>query len=189
MAAADVGDAVEVLEVEERFQERPFHGGIVGHAELEVFERRGVLGNYVEAMAAEGLLHAIFAGFERVKDVFVGAHVPGIGEEHGHAADRIRGVGTEAVGERREGETLAGVFEEKPDGGEHAEDTIEAGGVGGCGCGECFGGGGLSGRHVVGNAELGDGGDGGGNRLAPEHVHDLGGGWKFGWVHASCQYM
>ena len=189
MAAADVGDALEGGEIEEGFEEGAFQGGVVRHAGLEVFEGGGVLGDDVEAVAAVGLLHAVFAGFQAVVDVFVAAHVPGVGEEHADAADGIGDVGAEGLRERGEGEALAGVFVEHADGGEHAEDAVEAGGVGVGGLGEGFGGGGFGGGHVVGYAELGDGGDGCRDGLAPEQVHDLGGGWKFRGVHGFVQYM
>ncbi len=168
VAAADIGEFVEGGKVEEWFEQGAFDGRVVGHAGLEVFERGGVIRDDVKTMAAIGFLHAVFAGLQRVEDVLVAAHVPGVGEEHGDATDGVRNVRAEARGKGRESEALTGVFFEDADTGEHAEDTIEAGGVGVGGLGQGFGGGGFAGGHVIRHAELGDGGDGGGDGLAPQ---------------------
>ena len=144
----------------------------------------GVLGDDFEGVGVAGVgADTVVAGAEGVFDVFVAAHLPGVGEHHGDAAMRVRGIGAEAGADGGEGEALPGVFGEDAEGGEHAEDAVEGGGVGSGGGGKGVDGGGIGEGHVIGDAELGESGEGAGDGAAPEEVHQLGGGREFGVRH------
>ena len=54
-AKADVGDALEGGEIENGVEQGAFHGGVVGHAGLEVFQRRWVFGDDFEADAKRSI--------------------------------------------------------------------------------------------------------------------------------------